>query len=45
MSEKQNNDALGRLLLAGDPAAQDPGLDRTERALMRQRILLAGREG
>jgi hypothetical protein len=45
MSEKRPDDALTRLLRAGDPAAGDPGLDSSERALMRQRILATGREG
>lgn len=44
MLEKRTDDALTTLLRAGDPAAGDPGLDRAERALMRQRILAEGRE-
>ena len=45
MSEKQPVDALTRLLRAGDPATGDPGLNPTERALMRQEILAASSKG
>ena len=44
MPETPNNDALTTLLRAADPAAGDPGLDARERALMRQRVLAAGRQ-
>ena len=44
MSENRRENRLNTLLRAGDPAAGDPGMDARERALMRQRILAAGRE-
>ena len=44
MPENRSDDALTALLRAGDPAADDPGLDSRERALIRQRMLAIGRE-
>ena len=44
MPDRPPEDALTSLLRAGDPANGDPGLDPTERTLMRQRILATGRE-
>ncbi len=45
MTEHRSDDALTSLLRAGDPAADDPGLDSRERALIRQRMLATSREG
>lgn len=44
MPDRTPDDALDRLLRAGDPAAGAPGLDAVERSAMRRRILAARRE-
>jgi hypothetical protein len=44
MPENPVDDSLITLLRAGDPAAGDPGLSPAERAVMRQRVLAAGRD-
>ena len=44
MTEERADDALSRLLRAGDPAAGEPSPSRTERSALRRWVLAAGRE-
>ena len=44
MPEERTDDTLGRLLRAGDPAAEEPSPSRIDRFALRRRILAAGRE-
>ena len=44
MGEKQVDDALGRVLRAGDPGARTSGLEPAEGSAMRRRVLAAHRQ-